>query len=417
MGIIKSSHRELGRPTLVALVSGIALWALFACSSDDETSSNQPSGAGSGGATSNATSSVQGGTTAESSTLGSGTGVGGQSAESSTSSAATSAPGSETGGSSASGGTSAANGGNSAQSSSHSSASGGTISITSATTGTGTATVSDPAKPKTNLPSAAHTEVKRTAVAEGLQLVNINLVPESESTLNYIELFGEIRNSGATLVCFPQLTFEFVNAAGTVLWSDTAYADASPYVSSSSTVSMACLKPGESGAIWANDLPAAAISVASVAEFTATLNGLDTTATPFLHTLTVSIVEDAIYVDNNHWAMSGSFKPSQAVRNIGITGYTKSSAGLLTGRLTATNLGSIAANTAWPFATDLGIVGPRPASILAYAEFILGTTLEATAGAMSPLTTDPLLDPIALERRESRRQAEARKALADELRR
>lgn len=426
MGTLTGSHQQLGRNTAFALITGIALGALAACSSDDEsTAANQPGESGSGGTSASNASSSQGGMSAESSTSGDATINGGQSSTqtsttggtntaSPSTTSGTSATSNASGGTQAMGGTNASGGSNPQ---SNSSRTGGTSSTGDATSGTGPVTTPDPVKPQTNLSAAARTDIKHTAAGAGLRLISLNLVPEPESTLNYIELFGEVKNTGTSLVCFPRINFEFVNTSGTVLWNGTGYADTAPYISSSSTLSTSCLKPGESGAIWSNELPASPITVASIAEFTGTLDGLATTVTPFPHTLTTSIVQDTIYVDNNHWAMSGSFKPSQTVRNIGITGYTKSSSGLLTGRLTATNLDSIAANTAWPFATDLGIEGPKPASLLASVEFILGTELTATAGAMSPLTTDPVLDPIAIEQRTARKQAEARKALVDDLRR
>ncbi|HEY5955810.1 MAG TPA: hypothetical protein VIV60_04620 [Polyangiaceae bacterium] len=301
---------------------------------------------------------------------------------------------------------------------------GGTGSNTVSATGGAGATATSGTNPttnavvvQTNLPATARTSVQATAVGTKLSLMSLNVVPDPKSTINYIEFFGELKNTGSSLVCFPKIQFQFTAASGTVLWSDIAYADTAPYVTTSSTVSASCLEPGESGALWSNELPAAPISVSSIAALTVSLDGLDTTATRVPHTLTVSIVEDTIYVDNNHWAMSGSFKSSQAVRNIMISGFTKANSGLLTGRLSATNLGSVAANTAWPFATDLGVAGPKPIAILAYASLILGTSTSGVASSMSPLTVDPILDPLGVERNERRKLLEQRLALAMQSRR
>jgi len=234
--------------------------------------------------------------------------------------------------------------------------------------------VASTAKPQTNLPTSATVTVQNTTAGQGLQLVSLNLVPDSASTLNYIEWFGEVKNNGSTLLCFPTATFTFTSSAGTVLWTDTTYADAAPYLSSSLTAAVPCLAAGDTGAFWTNDLPASAITVSSVATLTVSLNGSVYSDTLFPHTLTATPIADTIYRDGNHFAMTGSFTPQQTVYNVRIAGYTKSSSGLLTGHLTATNLGTITAGTAWPFTTGTAVAGPQPVKILAYADFLLGAS-------------------------------------------
>jgi len=240
---------------------------------------------------------------------------------------------------------------------------------TSAADGAATST-----KPQTNLSPTATVTVTKTTGGEELQLVSLNLVPDPAGTLNYIEWFGEVKNTGTTLICFPTATFTFSSNAGAVLWTGTSYADTAPYLNATLSTSVPCLAGGDTGAFWTNDLPTSAIAVSAVASLTVSLNGSAFNDTLFPHTLTAAPIADTIYRDGNHFAMTGSFTPQQTVYNIGIAGYTKSSAGLLTGHLTATNLGTITGGTAWPFTTQTSVVGPQPAKILAYADFILGTS-------------------------------------------
>jgi len=230
------------------------------------------------------------------------------------------------------------------------------------------------AKTQTNLSATATVTVTNTTAGQGLQLVSLNLVPDPAGTLNYIEWFGEVKNTGTTLICFPTATFTFTSSAGTVLWTDTTYADTAPYLSSSLTTSAPCLAGGDTGAFWTNDLPASAIAVSSVASLTVSLNGSAFNDTLFPHTLTATPIADTIYRDGNHFGMTGSFTPQQTVYNVGIVGYPKSTSGLLTGHLTATNLGTITGGTAWPFTTQTSVAGPQPAQILAYVDFILGAS-------------------------------------------
>jgi hypothetical protein len=277
----------------------------------------------------------------------------------------------------------------------------------------GGSTASTGSNPLTNLPANAKTTIQNTSAGTGLQLVSLNLVPDPTSSINYVEWFGEVKNTGNSLVCFPKVTFAFLDTTGQSLWTGTAFADTKPYAESS--LSTSCLASGESGAFWSNDLPSLPLRVSSVGQLTASLDGLVISASQFSYELTTSIVQDSIYVDNNHWAMSGSFRPSQTVDNVLIAGYTKAASGLLTGRLTATNLDTVAAHTTWTFNTTIGIEGPRPASIIAYPDFIISETSAMIVGlpdAAPPSRLDPTLSAAAAERRENRQAAEARWLLA-----
>lgn len=262
-----------------------------------------------------------------------------------------------------------------------------------------------------NLPTTATTTFSATTVAQGLTLVSMNVVPDPEGTLNYVEWFGEVKNNGTATICFPQAHFSFKNAAGVVLWTDTTYADTLPYLSTS-TLSTSCLAPGESGAFWTNDLPSSLFVVSAIGSLTVDFDGLAVTgATKFSQTLTSNVVSDDIYMDGNHWGMSGSLSPSQTIRNVGISGYTKSSGGLLTGRLTDTNLGTITASTAWAFGTGLGIEGPKPASVLTYDDFIIGSSTTGVSLLLPPaIVANPQQAALDTASRDAKESARARRA-------
>ena len=306
------------------------------------------------------------------------------------------------GGTGASGGSTAAGGSSAA-------GTGGTGQPTSSTGGTVAGSTS-PTKTQTNL-TAATVTVQSTAVGAGLQLVSLNLVPDPTSSINYVEWFGEVKNTGSSQVCFPTATFTFSGSNNVVLWTGTTYADTPPYLDSSSTLSMPCLAAGETGAFWDNDLPTSAVLVSAVASLTVTLTGSTYTGvTSFPEQMTVAPVSDTIYKDGNHFAMSGSFTPQQTVYNIGIAGYTKAASGLLSGHLTATNLGTVTAGTTWSFTSLTSIQGPQPTKVLAFPDFILGAAANVTytnqtaANAATNLANVAMLKKAAAEGKESRAQ-------------
>ncbi|MGC4064811.1 MAG: hypothetical protein QM784_09235 [Polyangiaceae bacterium] len=220
-----------------------------------------------------------------------------------------------------------------------------------------------------NIPATAAREFSSTTEGNGLALKSLNLVTDEVTA--YTEWFGEVINNGSTVICFPQVDFTFKSAAGVALWSETTYAYAAPYLGTLDT-SIACLGPGESGGFWSNEL--STVRPTDVASVSIVFDGMHTTGTKFSQVITSNVIEDAIYQDGNHWAMSGKLTPSQTIYNVGITAFTKSTSGLLTGHLSDTNLGTIAANTAWTFDSQLGVKGPKPASLLVFDSFILGSS-------------------------------------------
>jgi hypothetical protein len=174
---------------------------------------------------------------------------------------------------------------------------------------------------------------------------------------------------------------------------------------------MPCLAPGETGGFWDNELPSSPIAVSGVAGLTVTLTGSTYTATAFPHQLTVSAVSDTIYRDGNHFGMSGTFKPEQTVYNVGISGYAKAASGLIAGRLTATNLDTVTANTSWPFTSLTSVTGAQP-SMLAFAEFILGAAPEPGLELISASNSAERADLQAL--RKAHNEARLRRARVHE---
>lgn len=236
-----------------------------------------------------------------------------------------------------------------------------------------------------NLPATTTTDFQNTDAGDGLALRSLNIV--ADSLTDYTEWFGEVVNEGTQVICFPIATFTFKSGSGVVLWTDDVYADALPYMGSLTT-SMPCLGPGEHGAFWTNDLSTVAPS--NVASVSITFDGLITTGTKFVQTMTSTVVPDTIYQDGNHWAMSGTLSPSQTIYNVGIDAYPKSASGLLLDDLIDTNLGTITANTSWSFESGTGVEGTKPVELLVFDSFILGSS---TSGYGVSSLPDVLTDP------------------------
>jgi len=222
-----------------------------------------------------------------------------------------------------------------------------------------------------NLPAVTPTVTDPTGT--GLTLVSLDVEASSTATLNYVEWFGEVMNTGTATLCYPTADFTFADGAGTALWTDSTYGYALPYIVPSAVFGAACLAPGETGLFWSNDLPLTAFVVGNVATVTITLGATASPeATRFSQSLTADFTEDTLYADGSHWLMTGSLTPTQEISNVRIRGFAKNASGLFYDTLEQMNLGTITANTTWTFTTDLSLEGSRPAGVFAVDDFTVG---------------------------------------------
>jgi hypothetical protein len=224
-----------------------------------------------------------------------------------------------------------------------------------------------------NLPQATFT-VAKTADAADLDLLSSNLVPDPNSTLNFIQWFAEAKNNGTTAACFVQITINFKTAGGGCVKAMHAYADSDTHKIDVSDTPIPCIPPGKSGVFYDNDLPAAPVNLASIGRIEAQLTLIPypgAVLNPSNPTLSsVALVPDPTNGDG-YWAIMGTLTATATIYNIGINGYYKNRDGMILDRGPASNLGTVAAGASWAF-TTFYYVGAQPSSYLLFVDYLLG---------------------------------------------
>jgi hypothetical protein len=80
-------------------------------------------------------------------------------------------------------------------------------------------------------------------------IVSSNLTQERLGSSVYQHWYAELRNEGATTLCYPELTVQFQDAGGVTLVEMYSFADTAPYKGALSSAAP-CLAPGATGAVW-----------------------------------------------------------------------------------------------------------------------------------------------------------------------
>ena len=174
----------------------------------------------------------------------------------------------------------------------------------------------------------------------------------SGSSGYYQQWFGDVKNVSSKTYCYVNIHIQISPGPGLPL-ALTAYADTAPYAITGSTLSASCLAPGETGALYANNI---SDSSAGVANSTSVAYQLDGTVTPDAvpHPDT-PMVTDALMSGSLGFNVQGTMTAVGAINNIEFKAYLRDNAGLLQAQVTATDLDTLAAAATWMFSTDYGL--------------------------------------------------------------
>ena len=216
--------------------------------------------------------------------------------------------------------------------------------------------------------------VSKTADAASIVLLSSNLVPDPMSTINYVEWFGEVKNTGATPACFVKLTLDFQSSAGVSVLMLEGYADGDPYKIGTLDIPSACIPAGHTAGVWSNDLPSAKVVPSSITQVNISVSLLATTgAAPHPSAPTMSglaIAADTQFGAGN-WLLNGTLTAVQTIYNIGVTAYFRGASGLLVAQATDTHLDTLTLGTAWSFSAS-GEDASMPTGFLVTDDFLPG---------------------------------------------
>jgi hypothetical protein len=204
---------------------------------------------------------------------------------------------------------------------------------------------------KTNTPAATFMNASTAAVGD-LVLLTSNLVEQPSGSANYYQQwFGDVKNVSTKIYCYVNIHLQISPGPGLPL-ALTSYADTAPYAISGSTLSASCLGPGETGAMYSNNISDSSANVASSTGFAYQFDGMVTPgAVPHPD---APMVTDALMNGNLGFNVQGTMTAVGAINNIEFKAYLRDGAGLLQDQVTDTDLNTLAAAGTWMFSTDYG---------------------------------------------------------------
>jgi hypothetical protein len=187
-------------------------------------------------------------------------------------------------------------------------------------------------------------------------IVSSNLTQERLGSSVYQHWYAELRNEGATTLCYPELTVQFQDAGGVTLVEMYSFADTAPYKGALSSAAP-CLAPGATGAVW--DIQ----SVASEAAF-------------------------------DYWAVKGTVRATAGtISSVLLDVYPIGSEGWIVDNLGDVNPDAILAGRSWSYETT-GYDGPAFTRYHQYVDFIEGAGVAPVASAAA----DPAVAAAAAKR-------------------
>jgi hypothetical protein len=204
---------------------------------------------------------------------------------------------------------------------------------------------------KTNTPSATFMNASTSAVGD-LVLLTSNLVEQPSGPSNfYQQWFGDVKNVSTKTYCYVNIHLQISPGPGLPL-ALTSYADTAPYAISGSTLSASCLAPGETGAMYSNNISDTSANVASSTSLAYQFDGMVTPgAVPHPD---APMVTDALMNGSLGFNVQGTMTAVGAINNIEFKAYLRDDAGLLQAQVTDTDLDTLAAAATWMFSTDYG---------------------------------------------------------------
>lgn len=219
-------------------------------------------------------------------------------------------------------------------------------------------------------PSAVFTQ---TSPLEGLVLLSSNLVQEVYDFDGYQEWFAEVANYSTDEACFVEANVTFRSENSATVTEFHSFVDGAPY-DGSITLSISCIPPGQTAAIYANEFgPIVAIDAIRNAHVEFFYNAGSYIPHPAAPLLSAEAVPGVI---PERWGIAGVLLGVQTVHNIGVLFYPKDpNSGLIIDQLSAINLGVLAAGQTWNFETSA--LTPTPfVSFLVSTDFIEGAARE-----------------------------------------
>lgn len=237
--------------------------------------------------------------------------------------------------------------------------------------------------------------VTKTASTMDLDLISSNLVPDPTSAINFVEWFGEVRNNGATPVCFVEVTVNFKTADGSGVQAIHSYADGDPYKIASLEGTIPCIPPGKSAPLYDNDLPAAAVDVSLIGVAEASLSAPNAHPEAVPHPANPRLAGVTLGRDrkngDGYWVVTGTLTATETIYNIGLYAYYKDDNGLVLQQAFAGHSDTLNAGASWDFQT-FHHQGARPGSYLLTYDFLQGVKPTSAALVLSPPEGDSQAD-------------------------
>jgi hypothetical protein len=234
----------------------------------------------------------------------------------------------------------------------------------------GTGTLPPATPPLSNVPGATWVDTGPSGLGSGLRIKNARLTLETIST-TFQEWLAEVVNEGPSLLCLAKVTAQYKDASGTVLAKPLAFVDGPPYKGLSS-VSDACLAPGDHGALWDLDQVPSTFSLSQVkrVEYVVDVIPFNDVPHPSAPVVTPGQVIDR-YGTGTGWVLRGTLRAVATINNYGVHVYPFGSDGMILASLTSSNPGALlAAGSSWSFETSSA--KQRFTNQLIFARFIDG---------------------------------------------
>jgi hypothetical protein len=211
--------------------------------------------------------------------------------------------------------------------------------------------------------------------AVGLELVSSSLLPDPNSTINYVQWFGEVRNTGSKAACYVYATLDFRTAGGgRRVHAMKGMARAYPHVTSKTSTQIPCIPPGGTAGLYGNDIPAVPVRLEAIGQveiyFDQSLfypDAAPSTSTPSV--AGVTIVEDT---KPGSWIATGTLTATGAISGVALTVFYKDGAGLILDEGSASRAETLNAGASWVFKTS-AYAGERPSEVLLATDFKTGT--------------------------------------------
>jgi hypothetical protein len=247
-----------------------------------------------------------------------------------------------------------------------------------------------PPEMPSNLPGVAWTPT--AASTPGFVIVSSNLTQERLGSSVYQHWYAELRNEGATTLCYPELTVQFQDAGGATVVEMYSFADTAPYKGALSSAAP-CLAPGATGAVW--DIRSVASEAALDRIRTASYT-IETLAIPSAvpHPLAPTVTGAVFQRSTDYWAVKGTVRATAGtISSVRLDVYPIGSEGWIVDNLGDVNPDAILAGSSWSYETT-GYDGPAFTRYHQYVDFIEGAGVAPAASAAA----DPAVAAAATKR-------------------